>query len=152
MKHFIMAGLLLTGVASFAQTAVKDATAAADKPKREMVTPESQSKALATELSLDAKQQAKVKELFERQEKLKAELKEERKTATDETQKAALRAKAKEARTSFQDGMKGILTPEQYTKWSSRKARTMDASENNRGMIKAKAAPLRQTPQTPAAE
>ena len=117
-----MAAFLMAGVATFAQTAVKTETAEIAKPKKEKATPESKTKKLTQELGLDARQEAKVKELFEQDEKAKAELKELRKAAADETAKAGLKAKAKENKEAFKAKMKAILTEEQYAKWDSFKA------------------------------
>ena len=123
MKHFLMAALLMTGVATFAQTAVKTEAVQSDRPVKEKVTPESQTKKLTEELALDAKQQVKVKELFEQEVKAKAELKEQRKAAVDETAKAALKAKGKEDKEAFKAKMKEILTEEQFAKWKTFKAK-----------------------------
>jgi protein CpxP len=124
MKHLVMAALLMTGIAAFAQTAAKTEETQLTQPKKEKATPETQTKRLTEELGLDAKQQVKVKELFEQQAKAKEELKEQRKAAVDETAKAELKAKAKADKEAFKAKMKAILTEEQYTKWSTFKVNT----------------------------
>jgi periplasmic protein CpxP/Spy len=132
MKHLVMAALLMTGVATFAQTAAKTEGTELTRPKKEKATPESQTKKLTEELGLDAKQQAKVKELFEQQAKAKEALKEQRKAAVDDTAKAEIKAKAKEDKEAFKAKMKTILTEEQYTKWSTFKT-NKPSSMNDKG-------------------
>jgi|GEM_PF-3005091 len=123
MKHLLMAALMMTGVATFAQTAVKTENTALAKPKREKVTPELQTKKLTEELTLTAEQQVKVRALYEQEAQAKAVLKEERKAAVDEAAKEALKAKAKDDKEAFKAKMKEILTAEQFAKWKTFKAK-----------------------------
>jgi len=123
MKHFLMAALLMTGVATFAQTELTTEKSEVTRPKREKVTPESQTKQLTEELGLNKKQQAKVTALFEEEAKAKAELKEQRKLAVDAAAKDELKVKAKEEKAAFKEKMKNILTKEQFEKWTASKTK-----------------------------
>ncbi|MFP9100456.1 hypothetical protein ACLI09_15505 [Flavobacterium sp. RHBU_24] len=123
MKHLLMAALLMTGVATFAQTTAKTENTALTTPKREKVTPETQTQKLSEELALTAEQQVKVRALYEQEAKARAALKEERKAAMDDAAKEALRAKAKEDKEAFRAKMKEILTTEQFANWKTFKAK-----------------------------
>lgn len=118
MKQFVMAALLMTGVATFAQTEAQPVAVSA-RPLKEKLTPELRAKQLTDELGLDAKQQGQVQELFINQDKARAEFKEQRKAATDEKTKADLLAKVKTDRIDFNTKMKAILTEEQFKKWEA---------------------------------
>lgn len=114
----------MTGVATFAQTEIKPATATTS-PARERMTPELQTKKITENLGLNADQQAKVKALYTEQETTRAELKKQRKEiAKDENARAEMLAKVKAEREAFNLKMKEILTPEQFTKWEASKKRT----------------------------
>ena len=116
MKKFVVAVMLLAGIAGFAQEkkAVKEG---AQPHKKEKVTTDEQANQLAKELNLDAKQQAKVKELYADQEKQRAAAKPEELKKGEKHDHAAMEAKIKTENEAFDKKMKGVLTNEQYTKW-----------------------------------
>jgi hypothetical protein len=115
MKKFLLAALLITGMSTFAQEITK---ADFEQPKKEKLTPAERTQKLTTELGLDEKQQVKVKEVFIKQEKTNADLKQEYKAANDAS-KAAVREKIKNENVAFRASLKEILTKEQYTKWET---------------------------------
>jgi len=116
MKHFVMAALLMTGVATFAQAPAKNDVALSRKEK---ASPDYQLKKLTEDLTLTTKQQGQVKELLTAQEKNREEIKAQRLATTDDKTKMALRDKVKENRVVYKAKMKEILTAEQYTKWDA---------------------------------
>ena len=123
MKKMIVAAFLIAGIAGFAQEKqeVKDASG----PQREhkgpgkKVTPEEQTKQLAKELSLDEKQQAKVKALYDEEEKQRAAARPEEGKKGEAHDHAAMEAGMKAKNDAFDTKMKGILTADQYTKWKA---------------------------------
>lgn len=139
MKHLLMAALMMTGVATFAQTAVPAKKTELTKPKREKVTPETQTKKLTEELALTPEQQVKVKALYEQEAQTRAALKEERKAAADDAARAAVKVKAKDDKEAFKAKMKEILTAEQFAKWKTFKAKQPSAlGDKNESAIKTK--------------
>lgn len=124
MKKTVTALMLLAAMAGFAQE--KPAKPAGEKIKTEKkghkqkVTADEQSKQLAKELNLNDAQQAKVKALYEEQEKARANNPDAAKMAKGEQHDhAAMEKKAKEENTAFDTKMKGILSKEQYTTWQA---------------------------------
>lgn len=118
MKKLVFAALMLASVAGFAQEK-KEKPQGGRGAKTEKVTPEEQSKQLASELKLDAKQQEKVKALYADQEKKRAQVKPEggKKPEGEKPNREEFEAKMKKENEEFDGKMKGILTPDQYTSW-----------------------------------
>lgn len=103
--------------------------------KEAHVTPEDQTKQLASELKLDDKQQAKVKALYAEQEKKRAANKPEKgekgeKPANGEKpNREEMEAKMETENADFDKKMKGILTAEQYKKWQESQKKGADGRE-----------------------
>jgi len=127
MKKLFIAALLFVGIAGFAQDGDMDQKPA--REQRERMTPEErnekQLKKLTTDLSLDANQQAQVKQLIAERsansEKLREARKEQREKGTKLTD-AQREAFKKEMTTEAEANdakMKGILKADQYTKWKT---------------------------------
>ena len=128
MKKLFIAALLFVGVASFAQDT--DNNPAQDhKEHRERMTPEQrnekQLKKLTTELSLDANQQAQVKQLLAERSAKAEKFREARQANKDSNVKptAAEKEAFKKEMIAEKDAndakMKGILNADQYTKWKT---------------------------------
>jgi protein CpxP len=118
MKKLIFGALLLGAFVGNAQEK-KQKPEGGRGHKTEKVTPEDQSKQLASELKLDAKQQEKVKALYADQEKKRAQLKPEagKKTEGEKPNREEFETKMKKENEEFDGKMKGILTADQYTAW-----------------------------------
>lgn len=121
MKKLLIAALLVVGMSSFAQEAN-------DKPNRgkmENMTPEQRSERrlnrMATDLGLNADQQAKLKVLFAEQEA-------KRTSSAD-----ASKDERKAFKTQMDDRMKAILTPEQLEKWNANNEKMRARREGNGG-------------------
>lgn len=112
MKKLFVAALLVVGMTAFAQEK--------EGRKRDRLTSEQkvdlQVKKMTTDLSLNEKQVAQVKDLVtkqvEKREAKRAEVK-----ADKEQARAEMKTKMKEEQAAASADMKKILTPEQYTKW-----------------------------------
>jgi periplasmic protein CpxP/Spy len=118
MRYIVMAALLMAGVATYAQEPVP----VQKKPARERMkklTAEERAKNLTTRLELSTEQEAKVKVLYEEQDKATDELKAKPRSGTAREDMTALVQELKASRQQFKVKMKDILTPEQYTKWQS---------------------------------
>ena len=136
MKKLFMAALLFVGVASFAQDGDAEMDQKPMREQRERLTPEQrnekQLKKLTSELTLDAKQQEKVKQLIAERsvktEKLREARKEQREKGTKLT--AEQREAFKKEMTAEMDAndtkMKEILTADQYTKWKKNQEENKD--------------------------
>jgi len=139
MKKILTAAILMAAIGGFAQekAPIKQAggkikTEKTEKKEHKVkVTPDEQSKQLAKELNLNDVQQAKVKSLYEEQEKARAKnpdlVKMEKGEQHDH---AAMAKKMKEENTAFETKMKGILSKDQYTTW---KASTKKGHEMHEG-------------------
>lgn len=104
--------------------------------KTETVTPEEQSKQLGKELGLDSKQQEKVKILYTEQEKQRAASKQEDSRKGEKVEKPnrdGADTKMKKENDAFDSKMKGILTPEQYTKWQASQKKGKGGPEKEGG-------------------
>lgn len=123
MKKLFIAALLFVGMASFAQEADQ-------KPAREhkeRLTPEQrnekQLQKLTSELSLDANQQAQVKQLLADRSAKAEKFKEMRKERKDNNvkptaeEKAAFKKQMEDEVAANDTKMKSILKADQYTKW-----------------------------------
>lgn len=125
MKKLFIAALLLIGAASFAQ----DMDQAPVSEQREKLTPEQrnekQLQKLTTELSLDANQQAQVKQLLAERSAKAESFKEARKAKRESNvkltaeEKIALKKQMEDEVTANDAKMKSILKEDQYTKWKS---------------------------------
>ena len=131
MKKFVMAVMLLAGITGFAQE--KSEVKEGGRPRKEKVTPDEQSKQLARELNLNDNQQGKIKELYTEQEKQRAAFKPTEEKKGEKHDHTAIQAKMKTENDAFNNKMKAILTPDQYTKWKT--------SENKQGHGKLKGKP-----------
>jgi len=125
MKKLFIAAMLFVGIASFAQeTDQKPA-----REQRERMTPEQrnekQLQKLTTELSLDASQQAQVKQLLAdrsaKAEKFREARKEKKDSNTKPTaeEKAAFKKQMEDEVAANDAKMKSILKADQYTKWKT---------------------------------
>jgi len=129
MKKIVTGLLLLAAIGGYAQDKqVKQSVNSTERPvgdkirndkKLHKVTPDEQAKQIAKELNLNDIQQAKVKALYEEQEKNRAALAPELKKMEKGKQHdhAAMQKKMKEENTAFDTKMKNILSKEQYVKW-----------------------------------
>ena len=125
MKKLFIAAMLFVGIASFAQETDQ-------KPSREhkeRMTPEQrnekQLQKLTTELSLDANQQAQVKQLLADRSAKAEKFKEARKERKDSNvkptaeEKAAFKKQMEDEVAANDAKMKSILKADQYTKWKT---------------------------------
>ena len=129
MKKIVTGLLLLAAIGGYAQEkTIKPGINRMDRPagdkiknekKLHKVTPDEQAKQIAKELNLNDAQQAKVKALYEEQEKDRAAMAPEVKKMENGEQHdhAAMQKKVKEDNTAFDTKMKNILSKEQYVKW-----------------------------------
>lgn len=117
--------MLFVGVASFAQ----DADQKPSREHKERMTPEQrnekQLQKMTTELSLDANQQAQVKQLLAdrsaKAEKFKEARKEKKDSNTKPTaeERAAFKKQMEDEVAANDAKMKSILKADQYTKWKT---------------------------------
>ena len=120
MKKLIIVALLFVGVTSFAQDGGQ---------KREKLTPEQRNEKqltkLTTELSLDANQQAQVKQLLADRSAKAEKFREARKDKKDSNTKptaeerAAFKKQMEDEVAANDAKMKSILKADQYTKWKT---------------------------------
>jgi len=132
MKKLFIAALLFVGVASFAQ----DMDQKPAREPRERLTPEQrnekQLQKLTSELSLDANQQAQVKQLLAersaKSEKFKAmrEAKKESDVKSTAAEREAFKNEMKAEKDANDAKMKSILTADQYSKWHSLQDKNKD--------------------------
>jgi protein CpxP len=132
MKKLFIAAMLFVGVASFAQ----DMDQKPAREPREKMTPEQRSEKqlqkLTTELSLDANQQAQVKQLLAERSAKAEKFREARKANKDSNvkptaeEKAAFKKQMEDEVASNDAKMKSILKEEQYTKWKTLQAEKKD--------------------------
>jgi len=125
MKKLFIAAMLFVGVASFAQ----DADQKPSREHKERMTPEQrnekQLQKMTTELSLDANQQAQVKQLLAdrsaKAEKFKEARKEKKDSNTKPTaeERAAFKKQMEDEVAANDAKMKSILKADQYTKWKT---------------------------------
>ncbi|KGO87979.1 hypothetical protein Q765_02630 [Flavobacterium rivuli WB 3.3-2 = DSM 21788] len=144
MKKIVMGLLLLAAIGSYAQEKpVKQSVKSVERPigdkiknekKLHKVTPDEQAKQIAKELNLNDIQQAKVKVLYEEQEKNRAALAPELKKMEkgEQHDHAAMEKKMKEENTAFDTKMKNILSKEQYVKWQE----SLKKNHSNMGLKK----------------
>ena len=144
MKKIVMGLLLLAAIGSYAQEKpVKQSVKSVERPigdkiknekKLHKVTPDEQAKQIAKELNLNDIQQAKVKALYEEQEKNRAALAPELKKMEkgEQHDHAAMEKKIKEENTAFDTKMKNILSKEQYVKWQE----SLKKNHSNMGLKK----------------
>ncbi|GAA6766103.1 hypothetical protein AAFH68_20430 [Flavobacterium sp. CGRL1] len=132
MKKLFIAAMLFVGIAGFAQ----DTDQKPEREQRERMTPEQrnekQLQKLTSELSLDADQQAQVKQLLAERsakaEKLRAERKDKKDSGTKPTaaEREALKNELKAEKDANDAKMKTILTADQYTKWHTLQEKNKD--------------------------
>ncbi|WP_343696985.1 hypothetical protein [Flavobacterium sp.] len=132
MKKLLIAAMLFVGIASFAQ----DADQKPAREQREKLTPEQrnekQLQKLTTELSLDANQQAQVKQLLaERSAKAEKfrearEAKKESDTKPTAAEREAFKNELKAEKEANDAKMKAILNADQYAKWHSIQEKNKD--------------------------
>ena len=123
MKKLFIAAMLLVGIAGFAQ----DTDQKPEREHKERLTPEQrnekQLQKLTTELSLDASQQAQVKQLLAERSAKAESLKEARKAKKESNvkptaeEKAAFKKQMEDEVAANDAKMKSILKADQYTKW-----------------------------------
>lgn len=137
MKKIVTGLLLLAAIGGYAQEKpVKPAgekVKSENKMQKQKVTPNEQAKQIAKELNLNDTQQAKVKALYEEQEKARAKNPDAVKMAKGEQHDhAAMEKKMKEENVAFETKMKNILSKEQYVKWqeSIKKSRAKTGFNN----------------------
>jgi len=129
MKKLFIAAMLFVGIASFAQ----DTDQKPAREQRERLTPEQrnekQLQKLTSELSLDANQQAQVKQLLAdrsaKAEKFREARKDNNTKPTDE-EREAFKTELKAEKDANDAKMKSILTADQYTKWHSLQEKNKD--------------------------
>jgi hypothetical protein len=124
MKKLFIAALLFVGMASFAQDMDQPS-----RDQRERLTPEQrnekQLKKLTTDLSLDANQQAQVKQLLAERSVKAEKLREARKAQRDSDvkptadQREAFKKEMIAEKEANDAKMKTILTADQYKKWTA---------------------------------
>lgn len=132
MKKLFIAAILLVGIASFAQD-TDQKTAAEQKEK---LTPEQRSekqlKKLTTELSLDANQQAQVKQLLAERSAKAEKFREAREAKKNSdvkptaAEKEAFKNEIKAEKEANDAKMKAILNADQYAKWHSLQEKNKD--------------------------
>ncbi len=126
MKKLILVALLAIGVSTFAQ----------ERMERERKSPEERSamllKKMTSDLNLDSKQQAQIKQVIAEQDAKREAMKAERmankdlpKEPTPEERKAR-REKFEEGKLAMEAKLKTILTPEQFAKWNTIKEERKD--------------------------
>ncbi|QOG02254.1 hypothetical protein [Flavobacterium sp. MDT1-60] len=128
MKKLFIAALLFVGVASFAQDTDNNATQD-HKEHKERMTPEQrnekQLKKLTSELSLDANQQAQVKQLLADRSAKAEKFREARQAKKDSdakpttAEREAFKKEMMAEKEANDAKMKGILNADQYTKWKA---------------------------------
>ncbi|MCP2028847.1 biopolymer transport protein ExbB/TolQ [Flavobacterium sp. HSC-32F16] len=135
MKKLFIAAMLFVGIASFAQ----DTDQKPAREQKERLTPEQrnekQLQKLTSELSLNANQQAQVKQLLAERSAKAEKLREERKDKKDsstkltEAEREAVKNELKAEKEANDAKMKTILTADQYTKWHSLKEKNKDKAK-----------------------
>lgn len=125
MKKLFIAALLFVGIAGFAQ----ENTQKPAREQRERLTPEQrnekQLQKLTSELSLDANQQAQVKQLLAdrsaKAEKFRDARQEQKESGTKPTaaEKEAFKKEVMAEKDANDAKMKSILNADQYTKWKT---------------------------------
>ena len=141
MKKLFIAALLFVGVASFAQDTDSNTTQD-HKDHKERMTPEQrnekQLKKLTTELSLDANQQAQVKQLLADRSAKAEKFREARQAKKDSNVKptTAEREAFKKEMMAEKDAndakMKAILNADQYTKWKAIQAENKEKAREKK--------------------
>ena len=129
MKKLFIATMLFVGIASFAQ----DTDQKPAREQRERLTPEQrnekQLQKLTSELSLDANQQAQVKQLLADRSAKAEKFREARKdnnTKPTDAEREAFKTELKAEKDANDAKMKSILTADQYTKWHSLQEKNKD--------------------------
>lgn len=129
MKKLFIAAMLFVGIASFAQ----DTDQKPAREQRERLTPEQrnekQLQKLTSELSLDANQQARVKQLLADRSAKAEKFREARKdnnTKPTDAEREAFKTELKAEKDANDAKMKSILTADQYTKWHSLQEKNKD--------------------------
>lgn len=129
MKKLFIAAMLFVGIASFAQ----DTDQKPAREQRERLTPEQrnekQLQKLTSELSLDANQQAQVKQLLADRSAKAEKFREARKdnnTKPTDAEREAFKTELKAEKDANDAKMKSILTADQYTKWHSLQEKNKD--------------------------
>ncbi|WP_406845409.1 hypothetical protein [Flavobacterium soyae] len=132
MKKLFIAAILLVGIASFAQ----DTDQKTAPEQKEKLTPEQRSekqlKKLTTELSLDANQQAQVKQLLAERSAKAEKFREAREAKKNSdvkptaAEKEAFKNEIKAEKEANDAKMKAILNADQYAKWHSLQEKNKD--------------------------
>lgn len=136
MKKLLIAALLFVGIASFAQ----DADQKPQREQRERLTPEQrnekQLQKLTTELSLDANQQAQVKQLLAERSAKAEKFREAREAKKDSdvkptaAEREAFKNELKAEKDANDAKMKSILNADQYTKWHALQDKNKDKARD----------------------
>lgn len=122
MKKLVLAALLSIGMIGFAQ----------NKQEKQKLTVEQRNEKnlqkLKSELNLDSKQQKEVGDLLASRSAETQQWKmdnKDRKTKATTEEREAMKQQMKERKLSNNNKMKAILTPEQYTKYTSNQEKRM---------------------------
>ncbi len=139
MKKLIIAAILVLSISAFAQEKNENES---NNQKREHRSPEERNamllKKMTSELNLNAKQQEQIKAVMaEQKAKREAFMKEKmaNNEATKEATKEELNARREKmqgAKKEMDEKLKSILTPEQYTKWSTLREEAKDKMKEKR--------------------
>jgi len=144
MKKLIIAALLMTGMASFAQEQQHE-----KKQRMEQLSPEQRNelrlKKLTLELNLNSAQQKEMSKLIAEQSAKREAVKAERKAKAQNSEKEkitadqrfALQSKMLDEKIAYKEKVKKILTPEQFEKWEKLSARKQGKMKAHMGKRKA---------------
>jgi len=124
MKKLFIAALLIVGMTSFAQ----DRKERPGREAMENLTPDQRNqlmlKKMTLELDLTAKQQEQMSKVIAEQTAKREAMKASRKAATEKPtsdERFAMKNKMLDEQIAMKAKMKGILSPEQFTKWEAMK-------------------------------
>lgn len=139
-KKLIIAVLLVVTASTFAQQKTKNNS---DKGSREMKSPaervEAQLKKMTKELTLDANQQAKIKEILvlqsDKMEAIKADRMANKDSKPSKEDRAAMKVKRETEKTEMDNSVKAVLNPTQFEKYKAmeeaNKAKMKERMGNN---------------------
>lgn len=124
MKKLLITAILLVSIAGFAQDK-NDGSKRAQRAKMEQLTPEQRIEKriekMTTELTLDAKQQEKIREIFKDE------------AVANEKQRAEMKKKKEQAREKMDSKLKSILTPDQLTKMENKRNKMQERRGKRKG-------------------
>ena len=124
MKKLLITAILLVSMAGFAQVK-KEGSRRPQKANMEKLTPEERSEKriakMTKELSLDSKQQEKIRGVFKDE------------ADANEKQRAEMKKKKEQTQEKMNSKLKSILTPEQLTKMESNKTKMQERRAKRKG-------------------